>query len=149
MGPGLDNVVKENYQAGRLGFSDNVHQALADCNVCFIATGLPQEIGGGEETAAILDVANTIAQHINGYTVIVIKSTVPVGTADKVQTTIQGILDERGSEIEFDVVSNPEFMKEGSAVDDFMSPDRIVVGVNCDRAKAGLQFFKWALLLVF
>merc|ERR1711941_77152 len=134
--PGLDNVVKENYQAGRLGFSDNVHQALADCNVCFIATGLPQEIGGGEETAAILDVANTIAQHINGYTVIVIKSTVPVGTADKVQTTIQGILDERGSEIEFDVVSNPEFMKEGSAVDDFMSPDRIVVGVNCDRAKA-------------
>lgn len=134
--PGLDNVVKENSQAGRLTFSEEIPRALGSCDVCFIATGLPQEIGGGEELPAIMNVADTIAQHICGYTVIVIKSTVPVGTADKVTARIQQILDEMGSDTEFDVVSNPEFMKEGSAVDDFMSPDRIVVGVNCDRAKA-------------
>ena len=134
--PGLENVVKENCQAGRLGFSDDIPATLAECNVCFIATGLPQEIGGGEETASILEVARTVGRHIDGYTVVVIKSTVPVGTADKVQAEIQSVLDGRSEDVEFDVVSNPEFMKEGSAIDDFMSPDRIIVGVNCDRAKA-------------
>ncbi len=133
--PGLDAVLKENHQAGRLSFSSDIATSLANCNVCFIATGLPQEMSGGEETAAILEVARIIGQHISDYTAVVIKSTVPVGTADKVAVEIQAVLDHRGSDTRFDIVSNPEFMKEGSAIDDFMSPDRIIIGVNCDQAK--------------
>lgn len=132
--PGLENIVIQNFKEGVLNFSTSLAEASKQSNIFFIAVGTPPGEDGSADLQYVLKVAQQIGQNINEYAVIVDKSTVPVGTADKVKATIQKELDDRGVDIEFDVVSNPEFLKEGAAVSDFLKPDRIVVGVDSDRA---------------
>lgn len=133
--PGLEEMVKKNIKAGRLKFETDLTRVLDDVDVVFSAVGTPPDEDGSADLKYVLAVARTIGQNINKYTVIVTKSTVPVGTAAKVKATIQEELDRRGVNIEFDVASNPEFLKEGAAIKDFMSPDRVVVGVESERAR--------------
>ncbi len=133
--PGLEEMVKKNIKAGRLKFETDLTNVLDDVDVVFSAVGTPPDEDGSADLKYVLAVARTIGQNINKYTVIVTKSTVPVGTAAKVKTTIQEELDRRDVNIEFDVASNPEFLKEGAAIKDFMSPDRVVVGVESERAR--------------
>lgn len=133
--PGLEEMVKKNIKAGRLKFETDLTRVLDDVDVVFSAVGTPPDEDGSADLKYVLAVARTIGQNINKYTVIVTKSTVPVGTAAKVKATIQEELDLRGVNIEFDVASNPEFLKEGAAIKDFMSPDRVVVGVESERAR--------------
>lgn len=133
--PGLDEIVIENHRAGRLRFTTQVVEAMAQTNVYFIAVGTPPGEDGSADLQYVLAVAREIGQHLTEYAVIVDKSTVPVGTADRVQAAIQEELDRRKVAIAFDVVSNPEFLKEGAAVDDFMRPDRIIVGTDSVRAR--------------
>ena len=132
--PGLENLVIQNYKEGTLNFSTSLEQACQNSNIFFIAVGTPPGEDGSADLQYVLQVARQIGQNINDYSVIIDKSTVPVGTADKVKSTIQKELSDRGVNIEFDVVSNPEFLKEGAAVNDFLKPDRIVVGVDSQRA---------------
>jgi UDPglucose 6-dehydrogenase len=132
--PGLDELVESNHRNGRLHFSIEAAPAIAHGDIVFIAVGTPPDEDGSADLRHVLTVARTIGQHINGYTVVVNKSTVPVGTADRVREAIAGELAARDLQIEFDVVSNPEFLKEGDAVNDCMRPDRIVVGTNSARA---------------
>ena len=132
--PGLENLVIQNYKEGVLHFSTNLEKASKNSNIFVIAVGTPPGEDGSADLQYVLKVAEQIGQIINEYSVIIDKSTVPVGTADKVKKTIQKKLDARGSDIEFDVVSNPEFLKEGAAISDFLKPDRIVVGANSKRA---------------
>ncbi|MDR0962944.1 MAG: UDP-glucose/GDP-mannose dehydrogenase family protein [Mediterranea sp.] len=132
---GLDELVNRNAKAGRLLFTTSLTDYLDDVEVIFSAVGTPPDEDGSADLSYVLAVARTIGQNINKYVLVVTKSTVPVGTAMKVRATIQEELDRRGLHIEFDVASNPEFLKEGNAVNDFMSPDRVVVGVESDRAK--------------
>jgi UDPglucose 6-dehydrogenase len=132
--PGLENLVIQNYKEGTLNFSTSLEQACQNSNIFFIAVGTPPGEDGSADLQYVLRVARQIGQNINDYSVIINKSTVPVGTADKVKSTIQKELSDRGVNIEFDVVSNPEFLKEGAAVNDFLKPDRIVVGVDSQRA---------------
>jgi len=131
--PGLEDYVKRNYQEHRLFFTTEVGSAIQKSLVCFIAVGTPQDRDGSADLSMVLQVAREIGRHMNGYKVIVEKSTVPVGTARQVHRVIQEELQARGEVFEFDVVSNPEFLKEGTAIDDFMKPDRIVVG--CDEVR--------------
>lgn len=132
--PGLEAMVKENQKAGRLRFTANVKEAVGHGLFQFIAVGTPPDEDGSADLQYVLAVAKSIAQHVEGYRIVIDKSTVPVGTADKVKETMSQILQERGKEdLEFDVVSNPEFLKEGAALDDFMKPDRIVVGTDNPR----------------
>ena len=133
--PGLEEMVKKNIKVGRLKFETDLTRVLDDVDVVFSAVGTPPDEDGSADLKYVLAVAKTIGQNINKYTVVVTKSTVPVGTAAKVKTTIQEELDRRGVNIEFDVASNPEFLKEGAAIKDFMSPDRVVVGVESERAR--------------
>ncbi len=133
--PGLENLVIQNFKEGVLNFSTSLAQAAENSNVFFIAVGTPPGEDGSADLQYVLQVAKQIGQNINQYSVIVDKSTVPVGTADRVNETIRKELDNRGIDIEFDVVSNPEFLKEGAAVNDFLKPDRIIVGVNSERAE--------------
>jgi UDPglucose 6-dehydrogenase len=133
--PGLENLVIQNYKENNLKFTTNLGEAAQDSNLFFIAVGTPPGEDGSADLQYVLQVAKEIGQHINEYAVIVGKSTVPVGTADRVKKTIQTQLDNRGLAIEFDVVSNPEFLKEGAAVNDFLKPDRIIVGTDSDRAE--------------
>lgn len=133
--PGLEEMVKKNIKAGRLKFETDLTRVLDDVDVVFSAVGTPPDKDGSADLKYVLAVARTIGQNINKYTVIVTKSTVPVGTAAKVKAAIQEELDRRGVNIEFDVASNPEFLKEGAAIKDFMSPDRVVVGVETERAR--------------
>jgi UDPglucose 6-dehydrogenase len=133
--PGLDELVKKNYQVGRLQFTTDLTSCLDDVEVIFSAVGTPPDEDGSADLRYVLDVARTIGKNIRQYVLVVTKSTVPVGTAQKVKAAIQEELDKRGVNIPFDVASNPEFLKEGTAVKDFMSPDRVVVGVETDRAK--------------
>ena len=133
--PGLEEMVKKNIKAGRLKFETDLTKVLDDVDVVFSAVGTPPDEDGSADLKYVLAVARTIGQNINKYTVVVTKSTVPVGTAAKVKATIQEELDRRGVEVEFDVASNPEFLKEGAAIKDFMSPDRVVVGVESERAR--------------
>ena len=133
--PGLEEMVKKNIKAGRLKFETDLTKVLDDVDVAFSAVGTPPDEDGSADLKYVLAVARTIGQNINKYTVVVTKSTVPVGTAAKVKATIQEELDRRGVEVEFDVASNPEFLKEGAAIKDFMSPDRVVVGVESERAR--------------
>ena len=136
--PGLEPLVKSNFAEGRLQFTSNAAEAVAQSEIQFIAVGTPPNEDGSADLQHVLKVAKTIAQHINGYAVIVDKSTVPVGTADKVQTAITEELEKRGLSAELcSVVSNPEFLKEGAAVEDFMRPDRIVIGT--ESSPAGLR----------
>jgi UDPglucose 6-dehydrogenase len=126
--PGLDNMVERNANAGRLLFSTSYDEAVAHADCVFLAVGTPPDEDGSADLTHILAAARSIGQRIDKPVVVVDKSTVPVGTADKVRAAIQGELDKRGSTLSFSVVSNPEFLKEGAAIDDFMRPDRIVVG---------------------
>ena len=132
--PGLEDMVKANHQAGRLHFTTDAAHAIEQGEVAFIAVGTPPDEDGSADLQYVLAVARTIGQHMARPTVVVDKSTVPVGTADKVRAAIAGELEKRGKEIEFDVVSNPEFLKEGDAVNDFLRPDRIVIGSGSESA---------------
>ncbi|MFR9669660.1 MAG: UDP-glucose/GDP-mannose dehydrogenase family protein, partial [Rikenellaceae bacterium] len=133
--PGLDDLVKRNYQDGRLKFTTELTSVLDDVEVVFSAVGTPPDEDGSADLQYVLAVARTFGQNIKKYTILVTKSTVPVGTAQKVKAAIQEELDKRGVDIPFDVASNPEFLKEGAAIKDFMSPDRVVVGVESEKAK--------------
>lgn len=133
--PGLDALVVKNMAKGRLQFSTSLKESIPDADVAFIAVGTPPGEDGSADLKYVISVASEIGQHMNSYGVIVTKSTVPVGTAKKVQETIQAQLCERGLDITFDVASNPEFLKEGAAIEDFLKPDRIVVGVSSAKAE--------------
>lgn len=137
--PGLDELVKKNFSAGRLNFTTDLSSVLDDVQIVFSAVGTPPDEDGSADLKYVLQVARTIGQNLNHYVVVVTKSTVPVGTAKKVRRTIEEELQKRGVDIEFDVASNPEFLKEGNAIKDFMSPDRVVVGVESEHAKKVLS----------
>lgn len=126
--PNLDSMVLRNIKAGRLRFTTDLSSILDSVEVVFSAVGTPPDEDGSADLRYVFEVAKTIGQHMNNYLVVVTKSTVPVGTAEKVKTVIQAELNKRSVQIGFDVASNPEFLKEGSAIDDFMKPDRVVVG---------------------
>ncbi len=128
--PGLDSLVINNSSKGRLVFSTDINDVLSSSEVVFIAVGTPMGDDGSADLQYVLNVARSIGQNMSHHIVVVDKSTVPIGTADKVRKTIQDELDKRDSELTFDVVSNPEFLKEGAAIKDFMHPDRVVVGSN-------------------
>ncbi|MCQ2370346.1 MAG: UDP-glucose/GDP-mannose dehydrogenase family protein [Paludibacteraceae bacterium] len=133
--PGLEDLVKKNVNAGRLHFTTSLTDVINDVEVIFSAVGTPPDEDGSADLRYVLEVAKTVGRNMNHYLVLVTKSTVPVGTAKKVKATIQAELDKRGVSVEFDVASNPEFLKEGAAIKDFMSPDRVVIGVESERAK--------------
>ena len=133
--PGLDDLVKKNYQAGRLKFTTDLKSCINSVEVIFSAVGTPPGEDGSADLSYVLDVARTIGESIDNYILVVTKSTVPVGTAQKIKLVIQQELEKRGANLSFDVASNPEFLKEGSAIKDFMSPDRVVVGVENERAR--------------
>lgn len=137
--PGLESIVKSNSAEGRLLFSSDAREAIRQSDIQFIAVGTPPDEDGSADLKHVLAVAKTIATHMAGYTVIVNKSTVPVGTADKVIEVVQQTLKARGVAFEFDVVSNPEFLKEGAAVADCQRPDRIVIGTSSNRAEKMLR----------
>lgn len=132
--PGLETIVQKNHYYRRLNFTTDIKGAVEDNDVIFIAVGTPPADDGSADLQYVLSVAKSIATHMNGYKVIVDKSTVPVGTGQKVKTIVQGTLDERGVNYTFDVVSNPEFLREGSAVRDFTHPDRVVIGAESEKA---------------
>lgn len=133
--PGLDDLVKRNVAEGRLHFTTDLAQCIDDVDIVFSAVGTPPDEDGSADLRYVLEVARTFGKNIKKYTLLVTKSTVPVGTAAKVKTAIAEELAKRGEDIPFDVASNPEFLKEGAAVSDFMRPDRVVVGVDTDRAR--------------
>lgn len=133
--PGLEEMVLRNTKSKRLRFTTSLESCLNDVEVIFSAVGTPPDEDGSADLSYVLAVAHTIGRNMNKYKLVVTKSTVPVGTAQKVRNAIQEELDKRGVKIEFDVASNPEFLKEGNAISDFMSPDRVVVGVESERAK--------------
>lgn len=134
--PGLDEMVERNHKAGRLRFTTDLSSILNDVDIVFSAVGTPPDEDGSADLKYVLEVARTIGQNLTKYMVIVTKSTVPVGTANQIKKTIQGELDKRGlSDLKFDVASNPEFLKEGAAITDFMQPDRVVVGVESEDAR--------------
>jgi UDPglucose 6-dehydrogenase len=137
--PGLDKLVHRNYDKGRLQFSTNLAEAIKGADAAFIAVGTPPGEDGSADLKYVLMVAREIGENMNDYGVIITKSTVPVGTAAKVKKEIQDALDKRGVQIDYDVASNPEFLKEGAAVNDFMKPDRIVIGVESERARKVLE----------
>lgn len=133
--PGLDEMVLRNHREGRLSFTTDLTSCLNKVDIVFSAVGTPPDEDGSADLKYVLEVARTVGRYMNKYILLVTKSTVPVGTAKKVKTAIQEELDARGVDIDFDVASNPEFLKEGAAIKDFMSPDRVVVGVESERAK--------------
>ncbi len=137
--PGLDALVKANVASGNLNFTTSAEEGVNYADVQFIAVGTPPDEDGSADLQYVLAVANSIASYMSGYKVIVNKSTVPVGTADKVQAVVEKVLQARGATLEFDVVSNPEFLKEGAAVNDCMKPDRIVIGAKSDKAVAMMK----------
>lgn len=133
--PGLEDLVHRNQEAKRLHFSTQLTECLDEIEVLFCAVGTPPDEDGSADLRYVLEVAHTIGQSINKYILVVTKSTVPVGTAKRIKSVIQEELDKRGVTIDFDVASNPEFLKEGAAIKDFMSPDRVVVGIESERAR--------------
>ncbi|NMM63691.1 UDP-glucose/GDP-mannose dehydrogenase family protein [Clostridium sp. P21] len=132
--PGLDRIVQSNIEYERLSFSTDIEMAIKESDVIFIAVGTPSKDDGSADLKYVLEVAKSIATYMNGYKIIVDKCTVPIGTGKKVKFIIQSILDERNVNYTFDVVSNPEFLREGSAVQDFTHPDRVVIGTESDKA---------------
>lgn len=137
--PGIEGMIQRNLLNGRLHFSTSLLSVIDDVEVVFSAVGTPPDEDGSADLQYVLDVAEQLGNSMNSYKLLVTKSTVPVGTAEKVRKTIGDALKRRGAEIDFDVASNPEFLKEGDAISDFMHPDRIVVGVDSDKAKALLE----------
>ena len=135
MKPGLDEMVLRNNKEGRLHFTTDITTCLNDVDIVFSAVGTPPDEDGSADLKYVLEVARTVGRNMNKYLVLVTKSTVPVGTAKKIKQAIQDELDKRGVSIPFDVASNPEFLKEGAAIKDFMSPDRVVIGVESEKAK--------------
>ena len=133
--PGLEELVKRNVEFGRLSFTTDLTEVLDDVEVVFSAVGTPPDEDGSADLQYVLAVARQFGRNINKYTILVTKSTVPVGTARKVKAAIQEELDRRGVSVPFDVASNPEFLKEGAAIKDFMSPDRVVVGTESEKAR--------------
>ena len=133
--PGLDELVLRNTREGRLHFTTDLSQCIDDVEIVFSAVGTPPDEDGSADLQYVLSVARTFGRHIKKYTILVTKSTVPVGTARKVKKVIEEELEKRGENIPFDVASNPEFLKEGAAIKDFMSPDRVVVGVESEQAR--------------
>jgi UDPglucose 6-dehydrogenase len=133
--PGLEAIVKHNFERGRLNFSTELKAHMHEADAIFICVGTPPGEDGSADMQYVLSVASEIGKHISDYVVVITKSTVPVGSSKKVRAAIQKSLDERGLQVAFDVASNPEFLKEGAAIKDFMSPDRIVVGVESDKAR--------------
>ncbi len=137
--PGLDELVSRNIKAGRLFFTTDLTSCLDDAEIVFSAVGTPPDEDGSADLKYVLDVARTIGKYMSKYLVLVTKSTVPVGTAQKVRKAIEEELNKRGKSIPFDIASNPEFLKEGNAIEDFMRPDRVVVGVESDQAKSIME----------
>jgi UDPglucose 6-dehydrogenase len=137
--PGLEQIVQRNFKRGSLEFTDDLAMALDGAQVAMIAVGTPPGEDGSADLRYVLEVARGIGQHMTDYLVIADKSTVPVGTAEKVTAEVNRALENRGAAVPFDVVSNPEFLKEGAAVEDFMRPDRVVVGTDSDRARQVLN----------
>lgn len=137
--PGLDDLVARNVKAGRLHFTTDLTSCLDKVEIVFSAVGTPPDEDGSADLKYVLEVARTVGRHIKKHVVLVTKSTVPVGTAQKVRAAVQEELDKRGVDIEFDVASNPEFLKEGAAIKDFMTPDRVVVGVESERARKMME----------
>lgn len=133
--PGLEELVKRNFASGRLNFSTDLPSCLNDVDIVFSAVGTPPDEDGSADLKYVLEVARTVGRHMNKYLVVVTKSTVPVGTAELVKKAIAEELKLRNADIPYDVASNPEFLKEGAAIEDFMKPDRVVVGVESDRAR--------------
>lgn len=137
--PGLDEMVRRNIEAGRLHFTTDLRTVLADVEVVFSAVGTPPDEDGSADLKYVLAVAKTFGENIDKYTILVTKSTVPVGTAQKVKEAVRAELERRGVNVRFDVASNPEFLKEGAAIKDFMFPDRVVVGTESERARKVMQ----------
>jgi UDPglucose 6-dehydrogenase len=137
--PGLEDMVKRNVAAGRLSFTTDIAESVAFGDIQFIAVGTPPDEDGSADLQYVVAAARNIGRHMDGYKLVVDKSTVPVGTADKVKAALQEELTARGVNLPFDVASNPEFLKEGAAVDDFMKPDRIVIGTESERATQFLR----------
>lgn len=137
--PGLDELVAKNVREGRLHFSTSLADHMEGVSLIFSAVGTPPDEDGSADLQYVLEVARTVGRHLDHYAVLVTKSTVPVGTAQKVKTVIREELDRRGVDIPFDVASNPEFLKEGAAIKDFMTPDRVVIGVESEQARRLLE----------
>lgn len=137
--PGLETIVKRNIDKNRLTFTTDLGKSIEDCEAVFIAVGTPPGEDGSADMKQVLAVAREIGKHINNYIVVVTKSTVPIGTSKIVKQTILEELTKRGVTIEFDIASNPEFLKEGAAVDDFLKPDRIILGVDSTRSEDVLK----------
>ena len=133
--PGLEDMVKTNVEKERLFFSNNLRESIVDCDAVFIAVGTPPDEDGSADLKYVLEVADEIGTYMQDYLVVVTKSTVPIKTAEKVREKVSEALKRRGSELEFDVASNPEFLKEGAAINDFLKPDRIVIGTDSERAE--------------
>ena len=132
--PGLEKMVLKNHELGTLNFTTDIKEALENSEICFIAVGTPMGEDGSADLQYVLAVAKSIGENMTHHMFVIDKSTVPVGTADKVRASIQEALDKRGSDLTFDVISNPEFLKEGAAVADFMKPDRVVIGADNEKA---------------
>lgn len=137
--PGLDEIVERNVKAGRLHFTTDLTSCLNDVDIVFSAVGTPPDEDGSADLKYVMDVARTVGRNMNKYLVLVTKSTVPVGTANIIRSVVQEELEKRGVKIDFDIASNPEFLKEGAAIKDFMTPDRVVVGVESERAKKMME----------
>jgi len=133
--PGLESMVMKNVEKGRLNFSTSLKDSIKGSEAVFIAVGTPPGEDGSADLKYVLAVAKEVGQHMDDYLVVVTKSTVPVGTAEKVKTTVSKALEERNADLVFDIASNPEFLKEGAAIQDFLKPDRIVVGIETERAQ--------------
>lgn len=137
--PGLDELVKRNMDAGRLHFTTRLEDVIDNVELVFSAVGTPPDEDGSADLKYVLEVARTFGRHINRYALLVTKSTVPVGTSVKVKAAIREELEKRGVDVPFEVASNPEFLKEGAAIKDFMSPDRVVIGIESDRARKVME----------
>ncbi len=133
--PGLENMVKNNVEKNRLFFSTNLEESIVDCEAVFIAVGTPPDDDGSADLQYVLAVADEIGRYMQDYLVIATKSTVPIKTAEKVREKVSNALKQRNVDLEFDVASNPEFLKEGAAINDFLKPDRIVIGTDSERAE--------------